>query len=219
LIQTLTKNWWLLGLCGVLDAIISVIYLIIYETTPETYGGNGMELLLNRLALAAAACTIAAGIWRSAKGKSWLLVLNGLALSAYGLMALFWRGPLSFGFFALLVVVMAMSFGILTLAIARTLRGRVADEWFFGLAGATSIGFALAFLALANHWIQLERRLFHPSAFLWLCVYFAFSAICMLGLALRLRSLFSSQSAPWETSKLAGQKPPLAGDADLSAAP
>jgi uncharacterized membrane protein HdeD (DUF308 family) len=129
LIQTLTKNWWLLGLCGVLDAIISGIYLIIYDTSPDIHGGNGMEVFLNRLALAAGACTIAASIWRSAKGKSWLLVLNGLALSAHGLMALFWRGPLSFRFFALLVVVMAMTFGILALAIARTLRGRVADEW------------------------------------------------------------------------------------------
>jgi hypothetical protein len=31
LIQTLTKNWWLLALCGVLDAIISVIYLITFS--------------------------------------------------------------------------------------------------------------------------------------------------------------------------------------------
>jgi hypothetical protein len=199
LIQTLTKNWWLLGLCGVLDAIISVIYLIIYDTTPGLHGGNGMEVFLNRLVLAAGACTIAASIWRSAKGKSWLLLLNGLALCAYGWMALFWSGPLSFRFFALLVVIVAMTFGILALAIARTLRGRVADEWFFGLAGATSIGFALAFLALANRWIQLERRLFHPSIFLWFCFYFGFSAICMLGLALRLHSLSASQSAPGET--------------------
>ena len=198
MIQTLTKNWWLLGLCGVLAAIISVVYLIIYYTTPDVPGGNGMELFLNSLAVVAGVCTIAASLWRSAKGKSWLLVLNGLALIAYGLMALFWRGPLSFRFFALLLVVTATTFGILALAIARTLRSRVADEWFFGLAGAASVGFALAFLALGNHWIQLERRLFHPSVFLWFCFYFGFSAICILGLALRLHSL-SSQSTPWQT--------------------
>jgi hypothetical protein len=198
LIQTLTKNWWLLVLCGVLEAIMSVVYFIIYNTTPDTYGGNGVEVFVNRLALAAGVCTIAAGIWGSVRGISWLLVLNGLALSAYGWMALFWSGPLSFRFFALLVVIVAMTFSILALAIARTLRGRVADEWFFGLAGATSIGFALAFLALANRWIQLERRLFHPSIFLWFCFYFGFSAICMLGLALRLHRVSPSQPAPWE---------------------
>jgi uncharacterized membrane protein HdeD (DUF308 family) len=198
--QTLTKNWWLLGLCGVLDAIISAVYLFIYDTTPDIPGGNGVEVFLNRLTVAAGVCTIAASLWRSAKGKSWLLLLNGLALSAYGWMALFWRGPLSYGFFALLVVVMAMTFGILTLAIARTLRGRAADEWLFGLAGAASIGLALAFLALANHWIQLERRLFHPSVFLWFCFYFGFSAVCMLGLALRLHKSGTSQSNQWNPS-------------------
>ena len=122
-------------------------------------------MFVNKLALAAGACTIAAGIWRSANGKSWLLVLNGLVLSVYGSMPLFWHGPLRFDFFALLLVVTAMTFGILALAIARTLRRRVADVWLFGLAGAASVGFALALLALANHWIHLEHRLFHPSAF------------------------------------------------------
>ena len=198
--QTLTKNWWLLALTGVLCAIASVIYLVIYDTTPNVYGDRGVEMLVNRFALAAGACTIAASIWRSAKGISWLLLANGLVLSVYGLMTLFWRGPLSVRFFELLVVVMAMTFGILALTIARTLRGRVADEWFFGLAGAASVGFALAFLALANHWIQLERRLYHPSIFLWFFFYFGFSSICMLGLALRLHKLGTSQSDQWNPS-------------------
>jgi hypothetical protein len=73
--QTLTKNWWLLALIGVLDAIVLVIYVIIYDTTPNVYGGNGMEMFVNRVALAAGACTIAASIWRSAKGISWLLLV------------------------------------------------------------------------------------------------------------------------------------------------
>jgi uncharacterized membrane protein HdeD (DUF308 family) len=198
--QTLTKYWWLFALTGVLCAIASVIYLVIYDTTPNVYGDRGVEMLVNRLALAAGVCTIAASIWRSAKGISWLLLANGLVLSAYGLMALFWRGPLSVRFFQLLVVVMAMTFGILALTIARTLRDRVADEWFFGLAGVGSLGFALAFLALVNNWIQLEHRLYHPSIFLWFFFYFGFSAICMLGLALRLHKLGTSQSDQWNPS-------------------
>ena len=198
MLQTLTRNWWLLAVCGILDVISSVLYLILYDTDDPMplHGWNGMVMFLNRLALAAGACTIAAGIWRSASGKSWLLVLNGLAFGAYGLIPLFWRGPLSFEFFALLVVVMAMTNGFLALAIARALRQSAADERFFGLAGAASIGFAWAFLALVNRWIQLERRPFHSSVFLWLCFYFGFSAICMLGLALRLHRLDSSQSGP-----------------------
>jgi hypothetical protein len=198
-IQTLIKSRWLLAVCGILDAIISVLYFIMYDAGPDgplTFRGwHGTVASLSSLAVVAGACTIAAGILRFAKGKSWLLVLNGLAFSAYGFIPFFWRGPLSFDSLALLLVVMAMTVGILSMAIARTLRRHVADEWFFGLAGTASVGFALAFLALVNRWIQLERRPFHPSVFLWLCSYFGFSAICMLGLALRLGPF---QSGQWE---------------------
>ena len=113
----------------------------------------------------------------------WLL--NGVALCAYGVIPLFWKGPLAFDRLALLLIAMAMTFGILALMIVRSRPRSVADQWFFGLAGAGSLGFAVAFLALVNRWIQLERRPFHPSVFLWLCVYFGFAAICILGLALR----------------------------------
>ncbi len=196
-----TKNWWLLALCGVLDAIISIIYLIMYTggfATPNFQGWYEMAMLSHRLALTAGACTIAAGIWRSVKGKSWLLILNGLAFSAYGLIPFVWKGFISFRLFALLVVVMAATFGIVALAIARTLGPHSGDKWFFGSAGAVSVGFALAFLALANRWIPLEWRPMHPSFFLWLCSYFGFSAICMLGLALRLHKLVPSQPDQWE---------------------
>jgi hypothetical protein len=57
---------------------------------------------------------------------------------------------------ALLVVVMALSMGVFELAIARNLRPHVLDKWFLGLAGAASVGFALALLALGFHWIKLD---------------------------------------------------------------
>ncbi len=191
LIQTLIKNWWLLALCGVLDAIFSVVYLVTQapdgSLTVRKYAVHGTIVFLGKLALAAGACTIAAGLWRSTKGKSWLLVVNGFALSALGLIfnnLTHYR--ISFRTVALLLVVMAMSVGIFELVTARTLRRHVADEWFLGLAGAASVGFALAFLALGFRWIQLEQP---ESMFLWLSSYFGFSAICMLALALRLNSL------------------------------
>jgi uncharacterized membrane protein HdeD (DUF308 family) len=101
MIQTLIKNWWLLALCGVLDAIYSVMNFFMQRPdgslTLRTFVNNrGTLVYMGMLALAAGACIIAAGIWSSRKGKSWLLVLNGLACSTLGLIFTFWTGPLAF---------------------------------------------------------------------------------------------------------------------------
>ncbi|MGA2186031.1 MAG: hypothetical protein ABSH47_23695 [Bryobacteraceae bacterium] len=193
MIQTLIKNWWLLALCGVLDAMYSGMNFFMQRPdgslalrTLIHYRGTVVHM--GMLALAAGACTIAAGIVSSGKGKSWLLVLNGLACSALGLIFTFWTGPLAFRTVALLIVVMATSIGIYGLATVRTLRRHVVDEWLLGAAGVTSVGFALVFLAFVLRWIKLEPRS-PDQTLLWLGSYFGFSAICMLGLSLRLNSL------------------------------
>jgi uncharacterized membrane protein HdeD (DUF308 family) len=192
MIQTLTKNWWLLALCGVLDAMIAVIYAIMQETNgPLTFQEwNGTIVFLGKLTLAAGVCTIAAGIWRSTKGKCWLLVLNGLALGALGLIYYrLVRFGITFLTVALLIILMAMSIGILEFVTARTLgrQRHIVDGWFLGFAGVVSVGFALAFFALGFRWIKLGPG--SHSDLLWLSSYFGFSAICMLGLGLRLNSL------------------------------
>jgi uncharacterized membrane protein HdeD (DUF308 family) len=189
LIQTLTKNWLLLALCGVLQVMISVIYLTMQRADGllSFQSWNGTVAFVGKLAVAAGACTIAAGLLRSTTGKCWLLVLNGIALGALGLIQYgFVRFRISFLTIALLVIVMAMSIGILELIIARTLRRRRrgADEWSFGIAGVASVIFALAFVALGLRWIRIEPG--SHSDLLWLGSYFGVSAICMLWLALRL---------------------------------
>jgi uncharacterized membrane protein HdeD (DUF308 family) len=187
MIQTSTKSWWLLALCGVLNAIFSImVFLVLSPDGSITlrrfmYGRSAAEQL-GMLALAIGACTVAAGIWNLRKSNSWLLVLNGLTCSTLGLLVRSNR-PVAFRTVALFIVVMALSIGIYELAIARTLRGQRVDEWLLGVAGIISFGFALAFLAFVFRWLKLDPS---PSAqtFNWLGSYFGFSAICMLGLAL-----------------------------------
>ncbi len=201
MIQTLIKNWWLLALCGVLAAIMSLTYFTMWATDgPLTFDAwNGTIVLLGQLALATAACTIAAGVWRSSEGKCWLLVLNGLALGALGLIQYrFFRFRVSLLTVAFLIILMAVSMGILQWVIMRTLRRQVSDGWFLGLAAVASLGFALAFLGLGLRWFKLG-----PGSHLdvlWLGAYFGFSAMCMLVLALRLHSQGLSHS---------GQREPL----------
>jgi uncharacterized membrane protein HdeD (DUF308 family) len=201
LMQTLRKNWWLLAVCGLLEAAISVIYLILQGTDgPLTFQVWGSSISwLGKLTLAAGVCTIAAGLLKSANGRSWLLVLNGLALVALGLIQYgFTRFPISFLTVTLLIFAMAMSLGVLEFAIGRILwrRRHAAGGLLFTLAGLASGGFALAFFALGFRWITLDPG--SHADLLWLGLYFAFSAICMLGLALRLHKLDRSLSGEWE---------------------
>ena len=199
MIQTLSKNWYLLALSALLTALSSAIYFILYDAGPDSthlLGWRVEVMLLSKLLIAAGVCAIAAGVWRPEKGIPWLLVLNGLALSAYGLIPLLTRAGLSFRLFALLVAVMAMSLGFFALTVARAMRYQQhgADMWMFGASGVALLGSAFAFIALVNGWIQLERRPFHPSLFLWFCAFFGFSAVIMLTFAVMLRRLGPSQA-------------------------
>ncbi len=205
MIPRLVKSWWLLALCGVLDALISIIYLIRQDTDgPLTFHWwHGTVVFTGKLTLAAGACTIAAGVWsssgKSSNGPSWLLVLNGLACSALGVIFAFWTGPLAFRTVAFLTAVMAMSIGIYELEIARTLR-HVAGEGLLVAVGAASLGFALAFLAFVFRWVQLEPS--SPAQRLhWVGSYFSFSAICMLALILRPRVFSPLANPPLRSSR------------------
>jgi hypothetical protein len=194
MIRTLMKNWWLLALCGILDGIISVIYFA-HDT-----GFQGWSTIawMGELALAAGACAIAAGAWRPANGTCWLLALNGVASGALGLILTGISGHrIGLQLITVLFVVMAVSGGILQWTLARTLprQGYGIDARVLGPATAVSVGFAMAFLALGFGWIKLE-----PGSnldLLWMGSYFGHTAICMLGLALRLRGLRTGSTTAW----------------------
>lgn len=186
--ERFVKNW-LLALAGALQAVFAVINLLMLNPDGSlvlrSFTPESTLLMQSRFALAAGVCTIAAGLWSLRKARSWFLVLNGLALSAYGLLPVIWSParPLSFRPVSLLFVVMALSITAFAWAAARRTRGHLMDEWLLGLAGAASVVFAAVFFAIGRHWIRLEAP---GSYFIWLASFFSFCAICMIGLALRL---------------------------------
>ena len=200
-IRALTNTWWLLALCGVLDAMHAAMNLLMRN--PDTsmslrrFARPNAVWDMGMLALAAGACAIAAGLWNSGRNNSWLLSLHGLALGAFGLIGVspLVRGPLSFRPVSLLFVVMAVSIGAFALGTAQTPRSAAQERGFLRLAGAVSIGFALSFIAVGFGWVRLGP----PHSFwIWMSSYFGFCAIFMLWLALCLHShLF--QSSPRET--------------------
>jgi hypothetical protein len=174
MMQRLIRNWWLLGLCVALETIIAIIYF--------SYAGQHVNrnkiVPVGGLTLAAGVCIIAAGLLRSAEGKRWLLVLNGAACSALGLILTFVTA-IAFRTIALLMIVMAVSLAAHELAASGP---RLTRKWLPGMAGLVLVGFATWFLAFVLRWIKLDPT--SPGeSLLWLGSYFGFSAICMLGMA------------------------------------
>ncbi|HWF48414.1 MAG TPA: hypothetical protein VG168_15510 [Bryobacteraceae bacterium] len=184
----LMQNWWLLAFSGIVQAAISAIYLLMQSSSgPITFHAwNRTVTLLGYLELTAGITASAAGLVKSKNHKSWLLVLNGIAFMGLGLIhSALMRFPVSFIAVATLVIVMALSIGMLALRIARGLRARelVTRGRATAIMGLASIGFVAPFVALSLRWIRFEPG-YHTDLF-WLGSYFAFSAVCMLGFALQ----------------------------------
>jgi hypothetical protein len=197
LFRALSKIWWLLALCGIIDAMCAAMNLLMLNPdgslSLRRFGLPNAVWDMSMLALVAGACAIAAGLGNSGRGNSWLLSLHGLALGAFGLIGVspLVKGPLSFRPISLLFALMAVSVGAFALVTTQTLRSGAPDRWFLRVSGAASIAFAFSFIAVGFGWIKLGP----PHSFwIWMSSYFGLCAIFMLGLALRVRSQGVSQS-------------------------
>ena len=195
--RALSKTWWLLALCGIIDAVSAVMNLLMINTDGwlrlRRLASLDQVWDMSILALLAGVCAIAAGLWNFRRGNSWLLSLHGIALGAFGLIGVspLVRGPLSFRPISLLFVLMAVSVSAFAWRSARTPPSGVPDRWFLTVSGAVSFGFALSFIAVGFGWARLGP----PHSFwIWMSSYFGLCAIFMLYVALRAHSQGVSQS-------------------------
>ncbi len=191
----LSKAWWLLAICGILDAMHAGINLVMTDLalTYRIFGSNVNAVRdMGLLALVAGACLIAAGLWTHGKDHGWLLSLHGLALGAFGVITVspLVKGPLSFRPVSLLFMLMAASLGALALATAKAQPRDGKGRWSLIGAGAASIGFALSFIAVGFFFRLEPPQMF----FIWMGSFFIFCAVFILWLALRLYSPASRQS-------------------------
>lgn len=192
--RALSGTWWLLALCGVFDAMHAAMNLLMMNPSLALRGFALTTVVwdMGMLALAAGASAIAAGLWSAGKDNSWLLSLHGLALAAFGAIAVspLVKGPLSFRPISLLFTVTAASIGTFALKTATRQPRGARGKWLPIAAGAVSIGFAFSFIAV-GFLVRLEP----PQAFfIWMSSYLAFCAVFMLWLAFHLHSRGLSQS-------------------------
>jgi len=189
--RSLGRIWWLLALCGIMDAMCAAMNLSMLN--PDTsLGIRGFALSnvvwdMSLLALVAGACAIGAGLRNLGRHSSWLLSLHGLALAAFGWIGIspLVKTPLSFRPISLLFVLMAVSVSAFSFWAAQMPQSGAGDRWFFRVSAVASIGFAFSFLAVSLGWVKMVPP---PLFWIWMSSYFGLCAAFMLYLALRGRS-------------------------------
>src|ERR1041385_4628881 len=188
MIRLLIQNWWLLFLRGVLAIAFAIFIFIFLPFLPapflRQFAFSGLDAIFALFALATGVLTMAAAVLKSrSRGFSWLLRVDGIAVTTGGLMILLFPGLTLMHVLQLIAVVVLLA-GILELVAGIHLRRHVTDEWLLISGGIISLAFAAA--------LFLTRVESIATALTWLSIYTLANGLAIIGLALRLRSLRDS---------------------------
>jgi len=197
MIRLMIQNWWLLFLRGVLAIAFAIFIFAFLPFVPapflRQFAFAGLAAIFALFALATGVLTIAAAVRGAGQGgSSWLMLADGIAVTAGGLIILLAPGSTLMRVIKLIALI-ALVIGVLEFTAGIHLRRHVTDEWLLISGGVISIAFAPCLL-LANVGTA-------QSALTWISIYALASGVAVIGLALRLRSLRNSIHA------LAGSKP------------
>jgi uncharacterized membrane protein HdeD (DUF308 family) len=140
-VSMLFRNWWLLVLRGVVGIIFGIIAFVAPGISLAA-----LVLVFGAYCFADGALLIVSAIRRHGNGSPWwLLLLQGMAGIAAGVVALFWPAITTLG---LLWVIAAWSLvsGVLQIVTAIRLRKTITTEWLLALSGVASIALGVLFV-------------------------------------------------------------------------
>jgi uncharacterized membrane protein HdeD (DUF308 family) len=175
MIDSLTRNWWLVALRG-LVAILFGLAAFVWPGMTLT----ALIYLFGAFALVGGAFAIAAALWAAGAGQRfWALLLDGVLGVVAGVIAFAYPGITAL---ALLYVIAfwAIVSGVAEIAAAIELRRVITNEWLLGLAGLASIVLGVLLVAFPR-----EGAL----SVLWVIgAYALIFGVLQIALAFRLRS-------------------------------
>ena len=133
--KSLSQNWWLVVLRGILGILFGVLAFIWPAITWLT-----LIIMFGVYAIVDGIIAIISGLSRTKESpRWWTFLLEGLLGIGAGIVALIWPGLTS-----LVLIYMIASWavitGILEIAAAVRLRNEISNEWVLGLGGLVSIG-------------------------------------------------------------------------------
>jgi uncharacterized membrane protein HdeD (DUF308 family) len=188
MIRMLIKNWWLLFLRGIFAIAFAIFIFVFLPFVPapllRQLAFAGLAVIFAFFAFASGVMTMIAAVRGAGQGgSSWLMLAEGIAVTAGGLIIL-----LSPGLTLLLLIqiigLTVLALGMLELLAGIHLRRHLTDEWLLITGGVTSIVFAACLLLTHVETVQ--------ATLTWIAIYAFASGLALLGLALRLRSLRNS---------------------------
>jgi len=188
MIRMLIKNWWLLFLRGILAIAFAIFIFAFMPFVPapllRQLAFAGLAAIFALFAFATGILTIVAAVRGAGQGGSaWLVLADGIAITAGGLIILFSSG-LTLLLLVQLIGLTALVVGMLELLAGIHLRRHLTDEWLLITGGVPSIAFAACLLLTHVGTVH--------AALTWISIYALANGMALMGLALRLRSLKNS---------------------------
>jgi uncharacterized membrane protein HdeD (DUF308 family) len=192
MVKTLTQNWWLIVLRGVLAILFGIVAFVWPGPTLEV-----LVLFFGAYALVDGIFALAAGITGSGAsgGVRWFLALGGIAGIIVGLITFFYPNITAVSLLYL-IGAWAIVTGIFYVLAAVELRQVISNEWLLILSGILSVAFGvLVFI--------------YPQAsalsILWLiAIYAIIYGVMLVVLGFRVRSFGTSLSSMSSSSMSSG---------------
>jgi uncharacterized membrane protein HdeD (DUF308 family) len=181
-VDTLSRNWWLVVLRGVLGIAFGIITFV-----APAISLAALVLLFGAYAFADGVFAIASAVRRRDTAEPWwVLLLEGLVGIGAGLVTLFLPGITAL---VLLYIIAgwAVATGILELVAAVRLRKEIKHEWLLALGGIASLAFGVL--------IALFPGAGALALVIWIGAYALVFGALLVALGFRLRGLGRSRTA------------------------
>jgi uncharacterized membrane protein HdeD (DUF308 family) len=133
--KSLSQNWWLVTLRGILAILFGILAFVWPQITWLT-----LILMFAVYAIVDGIIAIVSGFSRTRESSRWwVFLIEGLIGIGAGIVALVWPGVTSL-VLIYMIASWALITGILEIAAAIRLRNEISNEWVLGLGGLVSIG-------------------------------------------------------------------------------
>jgi len=173
--DSLARNWWAVLLRGIAGVLFGIITFVAPGISLAT-----LVLVYGAYALVDGVFAVVSAVRRhGSTDRWWVMLIEGIAGIAAGLVTFFWPGITALALLYL-IAVWSLLTGVMEVIAAVRLRKIIAGEWLLALSGVLSIGFGVL-LAL----FPAPGAL---AVLLWIGAYAIVFGCLLVALGLRLRS-------------------------------